>query len=172
MIKLPVHAIANPGHLSFVGTAEEDVTTSRRIEVYTGWIDFSFNRMGEYLANEEIQTFLPVSRNTLAEYQPDALIDQAVSASPSAWINDEDELNMVAVSNGRINLSPRKFKYIDKEKTFWVLVLTVTIAAAKLNLRGITYNITLHTNMFAQIQAGVLTRVKNPELPLDGAATP
>jgi hypothetical protein len=169
MIKLPLHAIARPGHLSFVATAEGDVTTPRRIEVYTGWIDFSFDRMGEPLATEEIQMFLPVSRNTLAEYQSHALIGQAVSASPSAWINEEDEINMVGVSDGHVDLSSRDFE----GRGLFVLVLRLTIAAARLHLRGITYNITLHTNLFAaETHDRRTTLVNNPELLLDGATSP
>jgi hypothetical protein len=168
-IRVPLDAIATPGHLSMHVFKDPTSSTRTRLEIYTGWIDMSFDRIGKHLDVFSFQTFLPVSRNRLKFYNDeDDLLEHAISASASAIIDEDDELNMLGVSNGRAEIFQKDdFKGVGKSQ--WALRLNLDIVGAKVNIRGITYHVSLFTKDLFNDQNSI---IPNPIRVIDGSEIP
>lgn len=118
-------------------------TNTVRMEVYTGWIAFTFSAGGS-LGAEEIVSFVPIKTNVVRRYQPNDLITSTLTATLSAVADDDDESNLFALDRATVKLEPQVFGGVGGSPS--CLVLRARVSALNGQLHRIAYQVTTLTN--------------------------
>jgi hypothetical protein len=139
-IQVPVKDIVLPRRVDAFVFNDRTTTVRSKMEVYTGWVRFEWYRGDEGVGHEEVVSFVPFAPQFVQPYRNEPL-EIAVTAAPSAFADDDDEANVVAVDDASVALESQTFEGVAGPQ--FVLVLRATIGALSARILGFTYQVTV-----------------------------
>ncbi len=135
ILQVPVKNLTSPRQMLIKQPGNVD------FEVYTGWVNFNFSPQ-DSTKQAEVVSFLMLNSTRIRTYlRRESLLDFTVTASPSDFQPEEDEANVIAVTNAGIRLEPQSFAGVAGSPL--CLVLRTRINCLNNTFSGITYQVTL-----------------------------